>query len=1526
MSEGGAAVAGRLIVEVESSTSGFGRKLQEKIDAAAANVKAKVGVELDAEGLRKRLQKKVDKAAAGVTARVGVDLDTEGLRRVLQAKVDTAAAGVTAQVGADFDSRGLGAKVKAAAARVAAKVKVKADTSGVVREVAAAREEAEAAAKPGIFVSLRLRGNLVKSAIAAKIAGQRAVDDGINVPVNIGGGRGMRPGRLLRTGAMAALVSLIQPIVGVIGQAVGGLTAMVGAMAPAVGTIAALPIGISTLVTSMAGLKIATQGVGDGFQAQNMKAQALAKGMALTTAEQEKYDAAMKNLVPSQRKFIKNTIALKDEWTATRKMIAAPLFRHLAADIKPLASSLLPVLRRNLAGTSETAGRLVDRFTELAKTKDFQKDLGGVIQQNNRTLEAGGKSFLGFTKGYLSFQRAAAPFQRRFDRYLEGLGNRFAKSMDENRKDGSTERFLDKAGDRLKLTWDLTKNIGRGFRGIFAAGDTSGLRLLDDANKKMEKWAAWTQSAPGKRRLQKWFDAIEPGFRELGGLIGDTFKGIAKWAEDPKIAELISMIRTELGPALGGLIKDLSDDTSKGFLEFLSQTVEVLGKLEPMVQPLTMFTKALTGMLRGINGLADINPGVTEKVAQLAGALLLYKTLGKKLPKLLPSFLKGGKAGAGKGGLLSALGLNSLATRLRDGKSGVGRGVQKVFVVNWPPSLGGKPGKGGPGVVGAPGDGDGKGGGKRRKTGGPVITGGGRDSEGRRIVGNRRLPRSEREPRIKNKAGKLGVAALLAYALGAPIPKPVEKAAGSAAGQGAGIGAFFGATGAVAGAGVGQAAKNAKDWTQYFKSSVNVGESQKDIEKKLKASKVGDYAKDLGVNIKRLATDMSRNGSAGKYTKAVQKKLDDHSYFKANLQEELPGGRNIDTKKRDAGKSLKQISSGVARNVVSKSAGAGAFGAGAGLVAATKQLATYSKMARSLPNAVRTKVETPGAVKSLGDIRQLASRYKLTPKQVKTLIALVGAKKAQGEAEATGKKVRGLNSITGRPKVKEEGSAASRSRVAGLVSAIGAVRSKTVYITAIRKLLGPSADIFNAVNGASARGNIFPSVRAFARGGIRRDRGDIADRHQPELAGPGPTRVWRERETKGEAYIPLANDDRRPRAQALLSKTAELLGGVAYFAKGGITKKVSKAAKAANKRMSGVQSYLSSGFSSGLQGSAQAVSNAERAFIIRMAGIGKRGQAEAILRRHAAALDRVEALAKRRDALAKKLAAAQKKLEDLQAGKTNIIETLNAAATDFGSLSGIASGNGGFASPSFLIGELTRRAKDAADFRTTLASLAKKGLGKAGYEQIASLGFKDGLPVAQQLAGASKAELSKISALQETIAGAGRAIGTESAKSYYNSGIAVAQGLVKGMTSQTNVLAKSAAAMAKSIVTAMKKALKIKSPSRVTALIGRFTADGVGVGLDDRRKALSDKAKAMAAQLAADLNPSATTGSSYAAQLRGARGAGDLRRNAATGLPPLVGELTLQGNSSEERRDALDQAMFTLRKLRQGGVYAQRTA
>jgi hypothetical protein len=90
------------------------------------------------------------------------------------------------------------------------------------------------------------------------------------------------------------------------------------------------------------------------------------------------------------------------------------------------------------------------------------------------------------------------------------------------------------------------------------------------------------------------------------------------------------------------------------------------------------------------------------------------------------------------------------------------------------------------------------------------------------------------------------------------------------------------------------------------------------------------------------------------------------------------------------------------------------------------------------------------------------------------------------------------------------------------------------------------------VNSLNKQGQNLPGHGSAAGNIFHYAAGDVANRHMPELAGPGLTRVWREPETGGEAYIPLANDWRRPRAKSIAAETVALLGGTAFFATGAV--------------------------------------------------------------------------------------------------------------------------------------------------------------------------------------------------------------------------------------------------------------------------------------------------------------------------------------------------------------------------------------
>jgi TP901 family phage tail tape measure protein len=79
-----------------------------------------------------------------------------------------------------------------------------------------------------------------------------------------------------------------------------------------------------------------------------------------------------------------------------------------------------------------------------------------------------------------------------------------------------------------------------------------------------------------------------------------------------------------------------------------------------------------------------------------------------------------------------------------------------------------------------------------------------------------------------------------------------------------------------------------------------------------------------------------------------------------------------------------------------------------------------SKM-KSLPQTVQTKILTPGALESKGQVTALGKQFGLTPKQVRTIMELVGATKAVENTDRVRKGMRTLNQTSAKPKVLPQG-------------------------------------------------------------------------------------------------------------------------------------------------------------------------------------------------------------------------------------------------------------------------------------------------------------------------------------------------------------------------------------------------------------------------------------------------------------------------------------------------------------------------
>jgi phage-related protein len=144
--------------------------------------------------------------------------------------------------------------------------------------------------------------------------------------------------------------------------------------------------------------------------------------------------------------------------------------------------------------------------------------------------------------------------------------------------------------------------------------------------------------------------------------------------------------------------------------------------------------------------------------------------------------------------------------------------------------------------------------------------------------------------------------------------------------------------------------------------------------------------------------------------------------------------------------------------------------------------------------------------------------------------------------------------------------------------------------------------------------------------------------------------------------------------------------------------------------------------------------------------------------------------------------------------------------------------------------------QQAKDFAADIQKLAKRGLSKDLLQQLVDAGAADGGAMADALANASDATLKQFNTLQSQLNSAANSVGKTTADALYGAGLNAAKGLVAGLQKQQKSIQAQMDKIADAMVARIKKALKIKSPSRVMFSLGKFATQGLVDGLESLKR------------------------------------------------------------------------------------------
>jgi hypothetical protein len=265
-------------------------------------------------------------------------------------------------------------------------------------------------------------------------------------------------------------------------------------------------------------------------------------------------------------------------------------------------------------------------------------------------------------------------------------------------------------------------------------------------------------------------------------------------------------------------------------------------------------------------------------------------------------------------------------------------------------------------------------------------------------------------------------------------------------------------------------------------------------------------------------------------------------------------------------------------------------------------------------------------------------------------------------------------------------------------------------------------------------------------------------------------------------------------------------------------------------------------------------------------------------------------LAKEREDIQKKLSAANTRLVDLKKAKADMASSVSNKAKDYGSFMGaLDTSQYGDNSANAIIARLKAKLKGIKDFRKNLATLAKRGLGKGIISELAQAGPEEGGQMAEALLNAGGGQIKELNSTYAAIGSQSDALGKQVSSNYYDAGIRATEGLIHGLKAKEKHLTKAIENLSKNMVKALKKALGIKSPSRVFKVLGGFTAQGFEHGI---RKGSGDVQKAIDEM--AGTRPTGRLANRSIAREMALQG-------ARSGQAAPVVHVTVQGNVTAER-------------------------
>jgi hypothetical protein len=485
--------------------------------------------------------------------------------------------------------------------------------------------------------------------------------------------RGFRRRGLL---SIAAKITFLIPIIGILGGAISSLVSGLFAMGAAFGSASQASVsllgGLSALAQGGLVAAIAFNGVGE----------AIAAGLDPEKASQ--FAEAMAKLPKPAQDFVKEFVLFGPVFKEIKEDMVEGLFTPLSDSVRRLGP-LFALVRDEAQGMGDAVGGALSAIVRDATSTTALGNLGNVLRSNNRVLLSFGFGIGGLTRGLIALLDAATPLTEGLGRAFAAFGQNIGAQLEASNASGTLTANLIVANNAFQTIWQSVKNLSAGLFEMGKIAKPAGIELieaLEDATTRFRNFATNPANADG---LSEFFDGVTTNTLAISRLFADLGQAFLRLGANPGIAQTADALTAivpnlermlsasiDVGPAIARLLGEIFD-----FITILEQSGALQGTID-----------VISAIANGFNTVAEATGPLIPLLIKLYVAFRLFSLLSRGVSALSSFSL--GLAGVTRSAQGTTIAAGSLASSLQKGNrsfAGFARGLGSVARTAGPAAL-----------------------------------------------------------------------------------------------------------------------------------------------------------------------------------------------------------------------------------------------------------------------------------------------------------------------------------------------------------------------------------------------------------------------------------------------------------------------------------------------------------------------------------------------------------------------------------------------------------------------------------------------------------------------------------------------------------------------------------------------------------------------------------------------------------------------------------------------------------------------